>query len=185
MYELRLCFAETVFGETGVGGFGGESTRCFDVLVNGQTVIHALDVVGEAGASTANIRVLKDISPALDGMLHLSFLPLSYVPFLNAIEITRGVPGRLQNIRMVAQAHGYIDKMGNLWEPDHRHGTGGQLVRASQRNDGRARPRYLLRGALRESDLHDCSHTGPLRAKAALIRAMADYSQRQTVRHPL
>ena len=37
VYELRLYFAETVFGETGVGGFGGESTRCFDVLVNGRT----------------------------------------------------------------------------------------------------------------------------------------------------
>jgi hypothetical protein len=129
VYELRLYFAETVFGETGVGGFGGESTRCFDVLVNGQTVIHALDVVGEAGASAANIKVLKDTSPAPDGVLHLSFQPLSYVPFLNAVEITPGIPGRLQHIRMVAQAHGYIDKMGNYWEPDHRHGTGGQIVR--------------------------------------------------------
>src|SRR5579863_8891057 len=129
VYELRLYFAETMFGETGVSGFGGELTRCFDVLVNGQSVIHALDVIAEAGASVANIKVLKDISPAPDGMLHLSFLPLSYVPFLNAIEITPGIPGRLQSIRMVAQAHGYIDKMGNYWEPDHRHGTGGQLVR--------------------------------------------------------
>jgi Malectin domain len=129
VYELRLYFAETVFGETGVGGFGGESSRCFDVLVNGRTLIHGLDVVAEAGSSVANIKVLKDISPAPDGMLHLSFLPLSYLPFLNAIEITPGVPGKLQRIRMVAQAHGYIDKTGNYWEPDHRHGTGGQLVR--------------------------------------------------------
>jgi hypothetical protein len=129
VYELRLYFAETMFGEMGVSGFGGELTRCFDVLVAGQSVIHALDVIAEAGASVANIKVLKDISPAPDGMLHLSFLPLSYVPFLNAIEITPGIPGRLQSIRMVAQAHGYIDKMGNYWEPDHRHGTGGQLVR--------------------------------------------------------
>ena len=129
VYELRLYFAETMFGETGVSGFGGESSRYFDVLVNGRTVIHALDVIAEAGASVANIKVLKDISPAPDGMLHLSFLPLSYLPFLNAIEITPGMLGRLQHIRMVAQAHGYIDKMGNFWEPDHRHGTGGQLVR--------------------------------------------------------
>jgi hypothetical protein len=129
VYELRLYFAETLFGETGVGGFGGESSRCFDVLVNGRTVIHALDVVAEAGASVANIKALKDISPAPDGIVHLSFLPLSYLPFLNAIEVTPGLAGRLQRIRMVAQAHGYIDKMGNYWEPDHRHGTGGQLVR--------------------------------------------------------
>jgi hypothetical protein len=129
VYELRLYFAETMFGETGVSGFGGEASRYFDVLINGRTVIHALDVISEAGASVANIKVLKDISPAPDGMLHLSFLPLSYLPFLNAIEITPGIPGRLQHIRMVAQAHGYIDKLGNFWEPDHRHGTGGQLVR--------------------------------------------------------
>ncbi len=130
VYELRLYFAETTFGDTGVAALRqARSTRSFDVLVNGQTVIHRLDVIAEAGASAANIKVIKDVSPDADGMLHLSFLAVSYRPFLNAIEITPGIPGRLRTLRMVALTHGYIDTMQNYWEPDHGYGTGGQLVR--------------------------------------------------------
>ena len=54
VYELRLHFAETTFGETSRAGFGGESSRIFDVLINGKPLINFLDVVAEAGASTAN-----------------------------------------------------------------------------------------------------------------------------------
>ena len=114
VYELRLYFAETTFGETSRAGFGGESTRVFDVLINSKPSLRMLDVVGEAGASAANIKMFKDISPAADGKLHLSFTPQSYMPFLNAIEITPGVPGKMQRIRMVAQSHGYIDKTGHF-----------------------------------------------------------------------
>ena len=128
VYELRLYFAETTFGETSRAGFGGESTRVFHVLINGKPAITGLDVVTEAGASAANIKMFKDVSPAADGKLHLSFTPQSHLPFLNAIEITPGVPGKIQRIRMVAQSHGYIDKTGHYWEPD-RYGTGGQLVK--------------------------------------------------------
>jgi len=128
VYELRLHFAETTFGETSRAGFGGESSRVFDVLINGRPVVSWLDVVAEAGASTANIKMFKDIAPAADGSLHLSFYSRSYMPFLNAIEIAPGIPGKMQRIRMVAQSHGYIDKSGHYWEPDH-YGFGGQLVK--------------------------------------------------------
>jgi Malectin domain len=128
VYELRLHFAETTFGETSRAGFGGESSRIFDVLINGKPVVHFLDVVAEAGASSANIKMFKDIEPASDGALHLSFSSHSYIPFLNALEISPGTPGKMQRIRMVAQSHGYIDKSGHYWEPDH-YGFGGQLVK--------------------------------------------------------
>ncbi len=128
VYELRLHFAETTFGETSRAGFGGESSRIFDVLINGKPLINFLDVVAEAGASTANIKMFKDIVPAPDGALHLSFSSHSYIPFLNALEISPGIPGKMQRIRMVAQSHGYIDKSGHYWEPDH-YGFGGQLVK--------------------------------------------------------
>ena len=45
-YELRLHFAETVFGEENVAG-GGESSRIFNVQVNGGEVWTA-DIVAEA-----------------------------------------------------------------------------------------------------------------------------------------
>lgn len=128
VYELRLHFAETTFGETSRAGFGGESSRIFDVLINGKPLVHFLDVVAEAGASTANIKMFKDIEPASDGALHLSFSSHSYMPFLNALEISPGIPGKMQRLRMVAQSHGYIDKSGHYWEPDH-YGFGGQLVK--------------------------------------------------------
>jgi hypothetical protein len=126
-YELRLYFAETLFGETNTGGFGGEGSRAFAVQINGKTVKERLDVVGEVGASTADVKVYRDVTPAADGRIHVSFLPLVSVPFLNAIEITPGTPGRLNPIRIVAQPRGYTDAKGNTWEPD-RYATGGVIV---------------------------------------------------------
>jgi len=52
-YELRLHFAEVNFGENGLAGLGGEGSRAFGVLINGKTVIDRVDVIGQAGASTA------------------------------------------------------------------------------------------------------------------------------------
>src|SRR3989475_12298042 len=86
VYEMRLHFAETHFGEMNLAGFGGEGSRAFAILVNGKTLMPRLDVVGEVGARTADIKVFRDISPDSDGTLHLSFNPLVSVPFLNAIE---------------------------------------------------------------------------------------------------
>ena len=126
-YELRLHFAETYYGETNPTGIGGELTRFFSIGVNGQQVMSRLDVIGEAGPSTADVKVFKDISPAADGMLHLTFQPIASSPFLNAIEITPGVSGRMMPIRYVAQTHGYTDSLGQYWEPD-RTAIGGVLV---------------------------------------------------------
>src|SRR6185369_3722477 len=92
-YELRLHFAETLYGENNVAG-GGESSRVFNVSINGQEVLHEFDVISEAGPSTADIRTFKDISPASDGKLHLKFEPFTNPPLLSAIEITPGIPGR-------------------------------------------------------------------------------------------
>ena len=126
VYELRLHFAEMLFGETNPSGYGGEGTRVFGVLINGKPEAR-LDVVGEAGAAAADIKVFKDISPAPDGKLHLNFDPISSAPFINAIEITPGTPNRLRPIRIVAQPKGFTDKSGNDWEPD-RFAIGGQIV---------------------------------------------------------
>jgi len=94
-YELRLYFAETLYGEGNTAG-GGESSRLFNVSVNGREVFRDLDITGEAGPSTADVKVLNDISPAPDGKLHLRFTGSTGVAFLNGIEITPGVPGGLR-----------------------------------------------------------------------------------------
>ena len=142
-YELRLHFAETLYGENNVAG-GGESSRVFNVWINDKEALHEFDVIAEVGPSTADVRAFKDISPASDGKLHLKFEPFSNPPLLSAIEIVPGTPGRLRPIRMLSLDRVYVDKQGRVWEPD-RYARGGQLVARTQPVQGAADPE-LFRG---------------------------------------
>jgi Malectin domain len=126
VYELRLHFAETVYGDDNAAG-GGETSRVFSVQMNGKEALRYLDVVADGGASTADVKVFKDVSPAEDGKLHLQFDPISNQPILSAIEIAPGLPGHMRAVRMVAQDHAYTDKNGRYWEPD-RYVRGGLLA---------------------------------------------------------
>ena len=58
VYELRLHFAETLYGENNVAG-GGESSRVFNVWINGKEALHEFDVISEVGPSTADVRSLQ------------------------------------------------------------------------------------------------------------------------------
>ena len=71
--------------------------------------------------------MFKNIWPASDGLLHLAFEGVTSLPFLNAIEITPGEPGRLRPIRIVARDQPFTDHNGQVWESD-RYLRGGQLV---------------------------------------------------------
>lgn len=126
IYELRLHFAETLYGENNVAG-GGEASRVFNVYLNGREILHEFDIVSEAGPSTADVRAFRDVSPGPDGKLHLRFEPFTNPPLLCAIEITPGVRGRLKPIRMIALDRSYTDKDGRVWQPD-LDARGGQLV---------------------------------------------------------
>jgi hypothetical protein len=136
VYELRLYFAETLFGESNTAG-GGESTRLFNVYANGKRILSEFDVIKDVGASTADVKVFRDISPAGDGKVHLQFEPLRNPPFVNAIELTPGIPGKLRPLRFVARDRAITDNEGNRWEPD-RLANGGQLVMRSQPAGGTA-----------------------------------------------
>lgn len=143
VYELRLHFAETLYGENNVAG-GGEASRIFNVWMNGKEALHEFDVVSEAGPSTAHIRAFKDVSPEADGKLHLRFEPFTNPALLSGIEITPGTPGRLRPIRMVSMDRIYTDKDGRTWEPD-RYAHGGQLIERTKPVEGVADP-GLFRG---------------------------------------
>lgn len=125
-YELRLHFAETVYGDSNIAG-GGETSRLFAVLANKKMLLDNIDVVADAGPNAPDIRVFKDIHPDADGVLHLEFKPQVNSAFLNAIEISPGLPGRLRPIRIVARDQDYIDRNGQVWGAD-RFFHGGQLV---------------------------------------------------------
>jgi hypothetical protein len=144
VYELRLHFAETLYGENNVAG-GGESSRVFNVSINGKEALREFDIVSEAGPSTADVRTFKDISPAADGKLHLKFEPFSNPPLLCAIEIVPGAPGKLRPIRMFSLDRVYVDKQGRVWEPD-RYVRGGQLILRTKPVEGDAADPELFRG---------------------------------------
>jgi len=128
VYELRLHFAELNFGEDNLAGYGGEGSRAFGLDINGTTVLSRMDVTAEAGASTAHIKVFKDVTPDTDGILHLRFTPRVSTPFLNAIEITPGTLHKLNPIRIVTQDRAYTDSQGQEWLPD-RFAIGGQMAK--------------------------------------------------------
>jgi hypothetical protein len=125
-YELRLYFAETTYSPASSLG-GGENSRVFDVQLNGLQLLKQFDIVSDAGANTADVRVFRDISPSKDGYLHLDFAGSLGLPIINAIEIVPGLLHRLRPIRMVAQNSFFVDAAGNLWMPDTYY-TSGQLA---------------------------------------------------------
>jgi hypothetical protein len=130
VYELRLYFAETVFGENNVGG-GGETTRIFRIRANGGELLPSLDVTSDAaGSNTADIKVFKDVRPADDGMLHLEFVTLNNeVPFVNGIEIAPSQPGAIRPIRILARDSAYTDRNSRLWSCDRYFHSGVQVQR--------------------------------------------------------
>jgi hypothetical protein len=131
VYELRLYFAETLFGDGNIAG-GGETYRLFDILANGKPLVSGLDVIADAaGANTADIKVYKDISPAPDGFLHLTFpRAIKENSFLNAIEILPGIPGRLRPVRIVARDTSVNTKDGKQWSADSHFIRGQRVTRA-------------------------------------------------------
>jgi hypothetical protein len=126
-YELRLYFAETYYGDGNAAGFGGENTRFFDIFVNGVPVKRHLSVAGEGGVNVAVVKVFQNVSPASDGFVHIGFTKATNEPFVNAIELSPGVPDKLTPIRLIAQPPGYTDSKGQVWVSD-RLAVGGQVV---------------------------------------------------------
>ena len=125
-YELRLYFAENLYGEYNLAG-GGETSRVFHVYANSVSILPDFDVIREVGASTADIRAIKDLSPAADGKLHLKFEPSTNPAMVSAIEITPGTRGRMVPIRVASRDHPYTDKQGRTWAVDE-YSRGGQLA---------------------------------------------------------
>ena len=149
-HELRLYFAETEFGPGNPGG-GSETARLFDILINGSEAIGWFDAIAEAGgANQLVVRVWKDIVPAADRKLHLSFRPAPDVnrpvspAFLNAIEILQSVPGRIKPVRIVAQGNPVIDNNGRPWSADQYFFGGNRVFRKT--GVIQARDRALYRG---------------------------------------
>jgi len=126
-YELHLYFLETHYGPGSLSG-GGETSRMFDVQMNGQPLLKLFDIIKDAGGNNiGDERVFKNVSPASDEHLHLKFRRLTDSALLNALAIEPAPPGRINPIRILAQNNSYTDREGNIWSPD-RYYRGGQLA---------------------------------------------------------
>ena len=124
VYELGLFFSEITYGPNTLAG-GGESSRNFNVELNGTPILTEFDPLADAGANyTADKKVFVDVSPARDGKLHLRFskfvgpAPPQGEAMLNAIEVVPGIPGKMRPVRIVAQTNSYTDHSGRVWSPD-------------------------------------------------------------------
>ncbi len=121
MYELRLYFAETFYGEDNSEG-GGESSRIFDVTANGAPLLTSFDPLSDAGGTnTADVRVFSGLSPAPDGRLHLRFKTrwtLKAVAIVSGIEIVPTTHKAISPIRWIASESPRVDSTGRLWQPD-------------------------------------------------------------------
>ncbi len=98
------------------------------MVANHTLLLDYFDVISDAaGASLADERVFKDISPDTDGKLHLHFNHRVRDAFVNAIEILPGLPGRMRPVRIVMRDQSYTDRKGNVWMSD-RYYRGGQAI---------------------------------------------------------
>jgi len=62
-YTLILHFAEFYFG-SGVSGTGGEGSRVFRVLCNGNTLLDNFDIYKEAGSLHAVTKTFSHLKPS-------------------------------------------------------------------------------------------------------------------------
>jgi hypothetical protein len=133
-YELHLYFAET--------GFESEALRSVSLAINGLPV-STLDVASDAeGVNTATMKIFKDISPAKDGILQLTFQGTG-PSFVNALEILPGTPGKMLPVRIAARDTTYRDQLGHVWMPD-QYFLGGRRSSRKTAIEGTADPELYI-----------------------------------------
>jgi hypothetical protein len=116
VYELHLYFAEPNVGPT-TGG--SENTRVFHVVLNGKRILRDFDVISDAGgAGIVDERVFKDVSPALNGILHIRFVSLRSQAIVSAIVVEPARLHRLNTVRISADESAYTDSRNVMWMPD-------------------------------------------------------------------
>ena len=117
-YEMRLFFlsAQRV---------GDEKLAGFHIALNGQPLIDTYDVIMSAkGADVADELVFRDVAPGTDGLVRLWFTNRTGSPFLNAVELVPGTPGRLNPIRITMQPTSFVDHQGQRWRADDYYQNG-------------------------------------------------------------
>ena len=137
-YELHLFFAETGLADFISAESSGEGQRLFRVSANGNPILTAFDVVADAaGSNIADERVFRNISPAADGFLHLSFSSMRSTAMLSGIEVLPVSAGRARPVRIRAGwTSSWQDSAGQVWQSDSYFLGGNALVRTTNPAQG-------------------------------------------------
>lgn len=132
-YELHLHFAETGLADFISAESSGEGQRVFRVAANGKLLLDEFDVVADAaGPNISDERVFRDISPAEDGLLHLSFTSMRGSPMVSAIELLPASGGKVRPVRIRAGwTTSWQDSSGQQWRADSYFLGGNALVRST------------------------------------------------------
>ena len=132
-YELHLFFAETGLADFISAESSGEGQRLFRVFANGNPLLTAFDVVADAdGSNIADERVFRDISPAADGFLHLSFNSMRSTAMLSGIEVLPVSAGKTNPVRIRAGwTSSWQDSGSQEWQADSYFLGGNALVRTT------------------------------------------------------
>ena len=129
-YELRLYFADPARTMESTAAEGSQNLRHFSINLNGRPLLTGFDAIADAGPAAVDIRVFKDVSPAPDGLVHLEFLPDPAPPFLSALELKPGIPGKMKPIRIAARKAEFVDADGVNWSSDQYYVDGRVLFRS-------------------------------------------------------
>jgi hypothetical protein len=117
VYELRLYFVTS--------DSSSDSLSTFSILINGTPMLDGFDINSDAlGENVADERVFRDVSPAIDGMLHLQFRSERGAPQISAIEVLPGLQHMQIPIRIVTQTTSFTDHNGHFWQPDDYYMNG-------------------------------------------------------------
>ncbi|HLH02978.1 MAG TPA: malectin domain-containing carbohydrate-binding protein [Bryobacteraceae bacterium] len=128
--ELQLYFAAG----------GSARTRRFRITANSRLLQNEKAPENtEASPGHVLIRVFKDIRPAGDGKLHLSFRSGEDRAFVSGIWIAPSERGRMNPVRIVMKPAPYTSPQGVVWGAD-RYEQGGTLVMRSLSTQGRFDP---------------------------------------------
>jgi hypothetical protein len=85
-YTLILHFAELYFGAK-ASGTGGEGSRVFRVLCNGNTLLDNFDIYKEAGSLHAITKTFYHLKPTAQGKLNIMFEPMVNNATVSGIEV--------------------------------------------------------------------------------------------------
>ena len=119
VYELHLYFVSADAPSV--------AAHTFTIKINGEIVLSAFDINSDAmSENIADERVFRDVSPAADGMLHVSFTTEGGAPQINALELLPGISHKQLPIRLVMRQTSFTDHNGQLWQPDNYY-TNGRL----------------------------------------------------------